>query len=439
MKPTKHTARFRPHELFRHKKHLEGATRPAHANILLFGVSALVAAFGDVGTVQAAPKLSVLFPFTNLRGAHPIGGLISDAAGNLYGTTANGGSHGDGTVFELSPPAFDGVDGLGGVAGLIADGAGNLFGTTYSGGPSNDGVVFELSPPAVGKTAWTETVLQTFDVINGNLPNGSVPQAGLIADVAGNLYGTTSVGGAYDSGVVFELSPAIGKKRWTETVLYSFGMNGLYDLGGNPAAGLVADGAGNLYGTTPNGGAGGSGVVFELSPPARGKSAWAPTVLYSFNVFGVTNDDGQNPAAALIFDGAGNLYGTTKAGGLYNDGVVFRLSPPPKGQSTWTETVLQSFDRANGENPYAGLIADRAGNLYGTTENGGANGDGVVFELSPPAEGQTAWTETVLHSFNITNGEYPYAGLIGDGAGSFYGATESGGHSNDGVAFKITP
>jgi uncharacterized repeat protein (TIGR03803 family) len=379
----KKAAGFRPYGLFRRRKRHEGARPLARAKFLLLGAMALAALCGYGGTAQAAPKLKVLFSFTNQKGGSP-------------------------------------------EAGLISDGAGNLYGTTYQGGASYDGVVFELRPPAAGKTAWTETVLQSF-----NVTNGQYPEAGLIADGAGNLYGTTFFGGANSDGEVFELSPpAAGRKAWTETVLFSFNSTD----GLAPFAGLVADGAGNLYGTTPYGGVNGDGVVFELSPPAAGKTAWTETVLQSFN-----GTDGAGPEGGLIADGAGNLYGTTTGGGANSVGVVFELSPPAAGKTAWTETVLQSLNGTNGAKPQAGLIADSAGNLYGTTYTGGASNDGVVFELSPPAAGKTAWTETVLQSFNVTNGQYPEAGLIADGAGNLYGTTLLGGKHGEGVVFKLTP
>jgi uncharacterized repeat protein (TIGR03803 family) len=411
----------------------------ARPNFLLLGTMALAALCGYGGTAQAAPQLKVLLSFTNLKGAYPQAGLIADGAGNLYGTTTQGGANSDGVVFELSPPvagktawtetvlrSFDETNGYGPYAGLLADGAGNLYGTTTQGGANNDGAVFELSPPAAGKKAWTETVLQSFDETNGQYP-----ASGLLADVAGNLYGTTDVGGANNFGEVFELSPpAAGKKAWTETVLQSFnGTNGQF-----PQAGLLADGAGNLYGTTQQGGANSDGVVFELSPPAAGKRAWTETLLQSFD-----ETNGQYPASGLLADGAGNLYGTTVVGGANNDGVVFELSPPAAGKKAWTETLLQSFDGTNGQFPQAGLLADVAGNLYGTTQQGGSHSVGVVFELSPPAAGKRAWTETLLQSFDGTNGQFPQARLIADVAGNLYGTTQQGGSHSVGVVFKLTP
>lgn len=191
-----------------------------------------------------------------------------------------------------------------------------------------------------------------------------------------------------------------------------------YANGAYPASLLITDGAGNLYGTTEQGGAKGNGVVFELSPPAAGRTKWTSTVLHSFK-----NRRGAYLEGGLLMDGAGNLYGGTLAGGPDGDGVVFELSPPPAGRTKWTETILHVFTGGDGQSPWGTLIADSAGNLYGTTWIGGPNGDAVVFELSPPATGQTGWTATVLHAFDGTRGSSSIAGLIMDDAGNLYGVT----------------
>jgi uncharacterized repeat protein (TIGR03803 family) len=414
--------------------------RGTRANLLLLGASALAVACSYGGIAQAAPKLKVLYSFANVRGTTPLGNLITDNAGNLYGTAYLGGANGYGAVFELSPPLtgkkhwtqtvlhfFNGAKGNYPYGGLIADGAGNFYGTTNSGGLYNAGTVYELSPPVGGKKKWTETVLFSF---NGT--DGSQPGWGLIADGAGNLYGTTNAGGSNGDGAVFELSPPKeGKKAWTESVLVSFnGTNGNSPF----FAGLSADGAGNLYGTTSGGGSNNDGLVFELSPPAQGQTAWTETVLFSF-----AGSNGSQPHAGVIADGAGNLYGTTYIGGSNNTGVVFELSPPAQGQTAWTETVLQNFTGTNGSTPFAALIVGGGGNLYGTTLAGGANGYGIVYELSPPAKGQTAWTETVLQSFTGANGSSPAGGVVADGAGNLYGTADGGGANSDGVVFKVTP
>jgi uncharacterized repeat protein (TIGR03803 family) len=294
------------------------------------------------------------------------------------------------------------TDGYYPVAGLIMDKAGNLYGTTEHGGAWNgdygSGTVFELTPPAAGKTAWTHKVLYSF-CAQVNCADGSYPAAGLIMDKAGNLYGTTFQGGAhYGFGTVFELTPpAAGKTAWTQKVLYSFCAQTNCTDGSYPAAGLIMDKAGNLYGTTEVGGVhwdfhvSRGGTVFELTPPAAAKTAWTQKVLYSFCAqAGCT--DGREPEAGLIMDTAGNLYGTTYFGGSTNHsgrraGVVFELTPNA-AKTAWTETVTYSFCFkpnycADGSRPFAGLIMDALGNLYGTTQYGGLHGQGAVFELTP--------------------------------------------------------
>jgi hypothetical protein len=264
--------------------------------------------------------------------------------------------------------------------------------------------------------------------------DGQYPVAGLIADKWGNLYGTTPDGGANQADTVFELSPPAGRQtQWREGVLWSFGATS--DAGQSPGASLVADKWGNLYGTTAVGGANGlhAGTVFELSPPAGQQTQPRERVLWSFGASG----DGQSPEASLIADKWGNLYGTTELGGenglvgagpaLSGDGTVFELSPPASQQTPWHERLLWSFGaRGDGIQPVAGLIADRWGNLYGTTLFGGANVPGsMVFELSPPAGRQTQWRERVLWSFGFGDGFQPVAGLIADKWGNLYGTTES--------------
>ena len=297
---------------------------------------------------------------------------------------------------------FDGSDGFSPQSGLIFDAAGNLYGTASLGGTYGCGTVFELSSMPGG--GWTEKVLYSFNCISGS--DGFSPLAGLVFDAAGNLYGTTIGGGTYDYGTVFELSPMPGG-GWTETVLYSFG-NGTD--GAYPAYGaLIFDAAGNLDGTTSSGGThncqgnGGCGTVFQLSPTTGG--GWSETVLYNFG----NGTDGYSPEAGLVLDAAGNLFGTTAYGGAngcavaqYSGcGTVFELAPVAGGG--WTETVVHNFGSGtDGVTPIAGLTFDPAGNLYGTTEVGGPSNVGTVFQLSPTAGG--GWSETVIHSFNVGSG-----------------------------------
>ena len=396
----------------------------------------------------AAPTFVVLHSFAGppTDGAFPYAGLIWGAAGNLYGTTVNGGTcgfSGHGAVFKLSPSGTEtllhsftgGAAGDNPYAGLIQDAAGNLYGTTYGGGSSacdqGCGTVFRVSPSGA------KVVLHGFTGTDGNHPF-----AGLIQDAAGNLYGTTAVGGAHGWGVVFKLTPS--DSSYESKVRHSF--TGGAD-GGFPAAGLIQDAAGNLYGTTVEGGADGAcsffnrtcGVVFKVSPSGT------ETVLYRF-----TGADGGVPFAGLIQDKAGNLYGTTFAGGANGSctpayglgcGVVFKLSP------SGAETVLYRFTgAADGANPYAGLVRDAAGNLYGTTVYDGASGKGVVFELIRCSSAPSGYDFKVLHAFTgEADGGYPYAGLIQDAAGNLYGTTLAGGTDGGicpmgcGVVFKLAP
>jgi len=333
-------------------------------------------------------------------GWYPYSDLIMDSAGNLYGATMYGGiytthcmGNGCGVVFELSPRQgggwsekvlhnfgnLEGPDGQAPGGSLVFDGNGNLYGTTYIGGIHTScdngvgcGTVFELSPREDG--TWSESVLHSF----GNGSDGTFPN-GLIIDTAGNLYGTTSSGGIRDAGSVFELSPREGG-GWTETVLHSFDGG---TAGANPIAGLVFDSQGNLYGTTLAGGIHTGcvvqhcGTVFELSP--REDGSWSAQVLHSFG----GGSDGATPEGSLIFDTAGNLYGTTFAGGLHQAGTAFELSPRQGGG--WTETILHSFDSVYGDgySPDSDLILDSAGNLYGTTSAGGVHYQGTAFEMTP--------------------------------------------------------
>jgi uncharacterized repeat protein (TIGR03803 family) len=332
---------------------------------------------GVVFKVDGADNETALYTFTGgTDGGVPFAGLTRDEGGNLYGTTSIGGSFGNGTVFKLDNTgqltvlhsfcsAPNCADGSTPYAGVIPY-AGKLYGTTIGGGPFDAGVVFELD--LSGK----ETVLHTFCPSGGNCTDGASPN-GLIHDGAGNLYGTTTSGGANGGGTVFKLSPT-----GVETVLHSFA--GGAD-GATPLAGLIRDEAGNLYGTTELGGPSGSGTVFKVD------AAGNETVLYSFT--GAT--DGGYSEASLIRDGEGNLYGTTFGGGLDSSycssfcGVVFKVDTAGR------ETVLYSFTGgSDGENPSAGLTWGKAGTLYGTTQYGGDNsspncqgfGCGVVFKLT---------------------------------------------------------
>jgi uncharacterized repeat protein (TIGR03803 family) len=406
-------------------------------NLSLGWLAAAIIAVTVLGaaTRSAAQQERTLYSFDGTDGSTPSGGVTFDAAGNLYGTTQSGGAYGGGTVFELTPKAGgiwtgktlhnfgNGTDGAFLQSSLILDAAGNLYGTTDAGGAYGDGTVFELSPKAGG--GWAEKVLHNF---NGT--DGEHSDASLIFDAAGNLYSTTYEGGAYGGGTVFELTPKAGG-GWVEKVLHNFGSG---PDGAQPQTGLIFDAAGNLYSTTYNGGANGEGTVFELMPKAGGGST--EKVLYSFE----GGTDGINPIGELIFDAAGNLYGTTYWGGTHAYGTVFELTPNAGGG--WTEKSLHGFPNnfgTEGSNPVAGVILDAAGNLYGTTNYGGgaSPGNGTVFELRPTAGG--SWEFGLLHSFDGTDGSSSsYVSLIVDAAGNLYDTTGGGGAYGGGTVFEIT-
>jgi len=317
-------------------------------------------------------------------------------------------------------------------AGLVLDSVGNLYGTTVGGGAYERGTVFELTHSSNG--SWMKHVLHDF--VGGK--DGEYPYASPIFDAAGNVYGTTRYGGASGNGTVFELTPASNGK-WTERVLYQF--TGGKD-GSQPWSGLILDATGNLYGTTSGGGNSSDcaysscGVVFELTRASSGD--WKEQVLHAFD-----GKDGGSPLASLVFDGRGNLYGTTEWDSVYLGGTVFELVHGSNGE--WTEHVLHRFSRgSDGAHPVAGLILGAASHLYGTTEFGGdlggcGGGCGVVFELTHTSNGR--WTEQVLHDFNYVDGANPLAGLILDSAGNLYGTTSLGGSGGlgNGTVFELMP
>lgn len=411
-------------------------------------VTLTTAAFVIISAFAFGQVETILHDFVGLpNGAIPMASLVSDAAGNLYGTTERGGLHGAGAVFKLSPVAggkwsetvlysFTGMaDGARPVASLVFDGAGNLYGTTSASGSNcgfcgDGGTAFELSPNSDG--SWSETTLHSF----GATGDGSVPMAGLIIDGSGNLYGTTYLGGSTDSGIVFELSPS--QSGWTETILYNF-----LDQadGGYPVATLTFDKAGNLYGTGEVGGNVncnnyqyqpiGCGVVFELVHNSDG--TWSESALHSFDMY-----DGWQPMTGVTFDSAGNLNGTTMFGPgtscTVGCGTVFQMTP---GASGWTLRTVYSFAGGpDGDGPLGNLVLGADGHFYGTTQGGGntsncSYGCGTVFELTPTAQ---VWKEKIIHNFSGSasapygvDGSIPAAGVVFDQFGNLYGTTSAGG------------
>jgi len=408
-------------------------------NILL---TLAVLALASVAAFSANQQgsLTVLHTFTGEDGAIPVAGLTADVAGNLYGTTQIGGTFGFGTVFQLARTSngklrytvlYDftgGADGGNPLGSLVFDAQGNGYGTASSGGASGVGVVYKLSRPTLFGAQAVETVLYSFQGgSDGELPFGNV-----VFDAAGNLYGTTSRGGAnhvgcFQSGcgTIYELSPT-ANGPWQETILHAFTDN--FGEGAEPRAGLVFDTAGNLYGTTNSGGnndvcntfnSDGCGTVFELAKNSEGQ--WKLTS-FDFNL-----SDGGRPEAAVTLDGTGNLFGVTTQGGAFNGGTVFSLTQE-SGQ--WKAGHLYSFTQANSQ-PSGTLALDSAGNLYGTTYQGGANVWGSVFQLVPRANG---WTEHTLYSFPVSGtrtGAYPSDGVFIDGSGSLLLTASEGGNIND--------
>jgi uncharacterized repeat protein (TIGR03803 family) len=396
-------------------------------------------------------KIKVLHTFHGKDGAFPVGQLTRDAEGNFYSTTEQGGtgvcvSVGCGTVFKMDSAgkliwsySFHGKDGFEPVAGVLRDAEGNLYGTTVWGGtvPTNsnvgNGVVFKLD------TARQETVLHRFKGCNVNGPHdGYFPESLLVMDASHNLYGTTLLGGVpfQCQGTAFALSSA-GK----ETMLHRF--SGGAD-GGNPYAGMTLNAAGTLYGVASSGGNSGSGLAFQMGTKG------GETVLYNFG----GGSDGARPGF-LVADSAGNLYGTTAGGGsncgVNGCGTVFELSPSGSG---WTQKTLYVFCQksqcADGYGPGGPLAFDKAGNIYGTTDNGGYTngggcraGCGVVFKLDPSGN------ETVLYAFTeSSDGAYPLAGLTMDDRGNLFGTAQiggdlkcpaPGGNQGCGVVFELTP
>ena len=315
---------------------------------------------------------------------------------------------------------------------LTADAAGNLYGTTFTGSAKGFGAVYELSPRPQGGKLWHEKVLFHFQ----GQAAGEYPQSKLVFDSAGNLYGITPNGGLKGGGVVFELTPpASGDGFWSETILHTFGVG---KDGLQPFGGIVFGPDGSLYGTTSYGGAQGAGTVFRLTPDAGATSGWTETILYSFK----NGTDGGYPYCTLAFDASGTLYGTTLNGGNTGNGVVFSLTPPASG-TAWTEAVLHSFDTASdGVEPREGVTIDPAGNLFGTTEIGGANDWGVAFEVSPPAGGSGPWTEQVIYTFdqNHGGGGPTYSTLLRGADGTLYGTSAHPGQgTTNGTVFSLTP
>ena len=366
-----------------------------------------------------AQTFKVIHSFTGgSDGGNPLDGFIADSAGNLYGTTNAGGASGYGVVFKITKSGVQsvlysfvgGTDGEFPEGGLIRDKVGNLYGTTTAGGGvENSGIVFMVSAAGV------EQVLYTF---TGGT-NGATPQAGLAIDAEGNLYGTTTAGGANGNGIVFKLT----KKgtQWTETVLYTFGTG---TDGAIPVAGVILRGT-SLYGTTSAGGAYGYGTIFQLT---RSGAAWTETIVHNFE----DGDDGAVPYGGLIADKLGNLYGAATEGGSGGGGTIYELSP---ASGSWTFNVIYSNPGWGISGSFRNVALDASGNLYGTTHCDGANDAGTIYKLTP-ASG--SWTYTSLYVFEGgSDGLYSFSNPLLE-AGHLFGTTKQGGGDGDGVVWEIT-
>lgn len=413
--------------------------------VVLFGAATIFV----TAAVSPASAQTFTLPHTfssKPDGANPFGGLVADRSGNYYGTTEQGGAHGFGTVFELSPPTGGGqwtetviwnfrgnTDGGAPSYQLVMDARGNLYGEAQSGGNAtcNCGNVFVLVPPKTSGGSWTKRVLY---VATGT--SGSDLYGGLMLDSAGALYGTEPHGGEFEQGLAFKIAPAAGG-GYTTTTLYTFGATSTDSA--QPFGPLTLDSSGNLFGVSTIGGANNLGTVYKLTPPAGGGGgAWTNTILYSFP----GTSAGCNPEGNVILDKAGRVYGLASAcGGTANMGVFFRLTPTGSGPSV--ETVLHTFSSTDGGGLYPSLSLDAKTNVfYGTSFFGGGNG--VVFQLKPPAGGIGKWTETVLHTFiDGSDGGGPLGPIIRDANGVLYGTAFFGGGDNGvtnvGTAFSIAP
>lgn len=414
-----------------------GSAEPAAATALR-ALTLVTLAFLLIAARPARSQETVLYTFNSVSiggpGAYdPQSSLTFDNSGNLYGTTVFGGLYTAGTVYQLKLSAglwsetilynfTGGSDGncftgnLQYCSNLIFDGA-NFYGTAPAGGANNVGVVFELSPEPGGGcppgsnsgNGWCETVLHNF----GGPGDGAYPLHGVIRDSQGNLYGTTNT----VDGIAYELMGG----TWAESIIYTLP----YNDGDNLEGGLAMDAAGNLYGTSYQ-------TVFELSQNPPG--VWTPTVIHTFT--GPPNDAGPG-SAPLVIDSAGNLYGVSDGGGSENDGAVYKLTPKTNGE--WTERLLYSFKTTNpGGYHSSSVVLDASGNLYGTTGDGGSFGDGMVYELIAPG-----YKEDTLFSFNEKDGSAPFGSLILDSAGNLYGTTSEGGlyvdGQYDGTVFELNP
>lgn len=388
--------------------------KPIQSNHLnsRFFQRALMLAFGLalIALPIQAQKLNVLYSFGGAAdGGDPYATLIRDSAGNLYSTGGYGGTYFAGVVYKVDPKGNEtvlynfsgGADGGYPESPVIRDQQGNLYGTTTQGGSAGQGVVFKLD------TSGNETILHNFT--GGS--DGSTPAGGLMRDKAGNLYGVAG-GGTYNDGVIYKIDT-----NGEETILHTF--TGATDDGKYPTyTTMIMDAHGNLYGVTQEGGSAGDGILYRLGKAGK------LTILHNFA--GGTAD-GCNAMGVPLMDKSGNFYGVTGSCGSSDFGTVWKLNKSGK------ETLLHSFasGSSDGQYPLSGVVMDSAGNLYGTTETGGASGLGVVYKVTPSGK------FTLLHSFSGSDGKYIYSSLVLTSKGVLYGTALNGGKIGYGSVWKM--
>lgn len=392
-------------------------------------------------SVAAAQAFTTLHVFTNTPdGFYPYAGVVTDASGSLFGTTAHGGAEGGGLVYELSPPvegetvwtetmlySFGYGATPAGVpyAPVWFGTAGDLLGSTFVGG---NGTIFKLRPPADGRTNWEESILYNFSGSPGDGPLGS-----MVANRNDDRFGVTYSLGTFGCGTVYKLSaPTSADPTGRYQLLYTFTCLG---DGGYPEAGLVSDANGNLYGTASSFGAFQQGVVYELSPPPVDGGSWTETTIYTFT----GSSDGGDPWAKLLLAPNGSLYGTTQLGGNGGVGVAFELTPPAAGGGVWAETVLIIFNPQVGSFPTSALISDGKDGFYTTTSQGGLHGAGVVCHLQPPAKPGNEWAFTALHQFTEDDEGYSPVGDLLLSRGALYGVTQGFGSTQAGTVYQLIP
>jgi uncharacterized repeat protein (TIGR03803 family) len=312
-------------------------------------------------------------------------------------------------------------------------GTGNVL-YVVTGSTGEAGAIYSVTPPSSQGGGWSGEMLYQFTGGLHGSTHGARP-TGVLVGAGGPLYGTTTEGGTALIGTAFQLTPpAQAGGTWTESLIWQF-------LGGadgeHPEAALTPGPNGTFYGTTLSGGANNLGTVFQLIPPSEQGGAWTEAILYSFK----GAKDGQSPGASVIVSANGSLYGTTESGGGSGAGTVYRLTPPSEGGGAWSESVVYAFKGKpnDGAIPNGAVCMGKSGALYGVTEEGGASNKGIAFELTPPGQAGEAWTETVLHSFSGTDGAYPYFGLTLAPSGVLFGTTQSGGPNGNGTVFELTP